>query len=88
MRSSRSWGTSFKPIHPLTSRSPLTLRQLSTASHTTVCLRPDIVWWSDRQRELWLFELSISFESLMAGARERKRAKSQDLGMQLDTRRS
>ena len=39
----------------------------------------DIVWWSDQQRELLLFELTISFESLVAGARERKRAKYQDL---------
>ena len=32
--------------------------------------------WGERQRELWLFELTISFETLMA---ERKRAKYQDL---------
>ena len=37
------------------------------------------MWWSDHQRELWLFELTISFESLVAEARERKHAKYQDL---------
>ena len=42
-------------------------------------LRPDIVWWSDQQKELWLFELTISYESLVADARGRKRAKYHDL---------
>ena len=46
---------------------------------TPTNMRPDIVWWSDHQRELWLFELTISFESLVAEARERKHAKYQDL---------
>ena len=46
---------------------------------TPTNLRPDIVWWGERQRELWLFELTISYETLMAEARERKRAKYQDL---------
>ena len=42
---------------------------------TPTNLRPDIVWWGECQRELWLFELTISYETLM----ERKRAKYQDL---------
>ena len=35
-------------------------------------MRPGIVWWSDHQRELWLFELTISYESLVAEAQECK----------------
>ena len=46
---------------------------------TPTNLRPDIVWWSDEQRELWLFELTVSYESLVANARARKRAKYHDL---------
>ena len=46
---------------------------------TPTCLRPDIVWWSDQRKELWLFELTVSFESLVADARARKRAKYHDL---------
>jgi hypothetical protein len=42
-------------------------------------MRPDIVWWSDRRRELWLFELTISYESHVADARVRKKAQYQDL---------
>ena len=38
-------------------------------------LRPDIVWWSDEKKELWLFELTISFETLVEDARRRKTAK-------------
>ena len=46
---------------------------------TPTNLRPDIVWWSDQQRELWLFELTISYESVVANAKARKRAKYNDL---------
>ena len=46
---------------------------------TPTSLRPDIVWWSDQKRELWLFELTVSYESLVADARARKRAKYYDL---------
>ena len=46
---------------------------------TPTNLRPDIVWWSDQQRELWLFELTISYESVVADAKARKRAKYHDL---------
>jgi hypothetical protein len=37
------------------------------------------VWWCERQRKLWLFELTISYESLIAKACELKKAKYQDL---------
>ena len=46
---------------------------------TPTDLRPDIVWWCDSQRELWLLELTISYESIVADARGRKRAKYHDL---------
>ena len=32
---------------------------------TPTDLRPDIVWWCDRQRVLWLFELTISYETVV-----------------------
>ena len=41
-------------------------------------MRPDIVWWSDHQRELWLFGANYQ-ESHVADAREQKRVKYQDL---------
>ena len=31
--------------------------------NTPTNMRPDMVWWSDQLRELWLFELTISYES-------------------------
>ena len=40
---------------------------------TPTSLRPDIVWWNDQQRELWLFELTVSYESLVADAGVRKK---------------
>ena len=43
------------------------------------CAGPDIVRWSDKQRELWLLELTISFEPPVADAHERKQAKYLDL---------
>ena len=46
---------------------------------TATNLRPDIVWWSEDRSELWFFELTISFESVVADARERKRSKYYDL---------
>ena len=49
-------------------------------SHITpTSLRPDIVWWCENLRELWLLELTISYESVVADARERKRSKYYDL---------
>ena len=39
-----------------------------------------MVWWCDQPtRELWLFELTISYESQVANARDRKRDKYHDL---------
>ena len=38
------------------------------------------MWWSDEQRELWLFKLTVSYESLVADARARKRVKYHDSG--------
>ena len=35
---------------------------------TATNLRPDIVWWSEHQSELWLLELTVSYESMVAGA--------------------
>ena len=46
---------------------------------TPTNLRPDIMWWNDKQRELWLFELTVSYETLVADARLRKRVKYHDL---------
>ena len=46
---------------------------------TPTNLRPDIVWWCDQRRELWLFELIVSYETKVADARARKRAKYHDL---------
>ena len=46
---------------------------------TPTDLRPDILWWSDKKKELWLFELTISFESRVEDARRRKRAKYHNL---------
>ena len=38
------------------------------------------MWWSDQHKDqLWLFELTISYKSLVSDARERKRAKYQDM---------
>ena len=58
----------------------LPTRNYSFPHHITPTnLRPDIVWWCERQRKLWLFELTISYESLIAKACELKKAKYQDL---------
>ena len=46
---------------------------------TPTDLRPEIVWWCDSKRELWLFELTICSESIVAEGRGRKRAKYHDL---------
>ena len=46
---------------------------------TPTNLRPDVVWWSDQKKELWLLELTVSFETRVADARARKRAKYHDL---------
>ena len=46
---------------------------------TPTDMRPDVVWWSDEQKKLWLLELTISYESLVAETRQRKCVKYQDL---------
>ena len=46
---------------------------------TPTNLRPDIVWWSEQLSELWLFELTVSYETVVADARERKHSKYHDL---------
>ena len=35
---------------------------------TPTTLRPDIVWWSDVEKQLWLFELTVSYETAVADA--------------------
>ena len=58
----------------------LTSKPYSFPRHITPTnLQPDIVWWCDKKKELWLFELTISFESIVGDARRWKRAKYQDL---------
>ena len=42
-------------------------------------LRPDIVWWDDSHKQLWLAELTFCFETSFEEARERKEAKYSEL---------
>ena len=42
-------------------------------------LRPDMVWWDDSQKQLWLAELTVCFETSFEEARERKEAKYSEL---------
>ena len=37
-------------------------------------LRPDIVWWEDNPKKLWLVELTVPFETGFKEAAERKEA--------------
>ena len=46
---------------------------------TPTTLRPDIVWWSDVEKQLWLFELTVSYETAVADAAQRKKTKYNDL---------
>ena len=39
----------------------------------------DIVWWSDNRKKLWLLEITISYESLVADSPQRKKAKYYEL---------
>jgi len=41
-------------------------------------LYPDIVWWDDSHKQLWLAELTVCFETSFEEARERKEAKYSD----------
>ena len=42
-------------------------------------LRPDMVWWDDSQKQLWLAELTVCFETSFEEARERKEVKYGEL---------
>ena len=42
-------------------------------------LRPDVVWWSDEVKEIRLLELTISYETVMEQAHQRKLAKYEDV---------
>jgi hypothetical protein len=46
---------------------------------TPTTLWPDIVWWSEEKRVLWLCELTISYETVMDDTHSRKLAKYDDL---------
>ena len=46
-------------------------------AHTDLC--PDIVWWDDSQKQLWLAELTVCFETSFEEARERKEVKYGEL---------
>ena len=46
-------------------------------AHTDLC--PDIVWWDDSQKQLWLAELAVCFETSFEEARERKEVKYSEL---------
>ena len=46
---------------------------------TPTNLRPDVVWWSEEKKELRLLELTISYETVMDQAHERKLAKYEDV---------
>ena len=70
--------TRLLPIYSITIDLPS--KTYSFPHHITpTSLRPDIVWWSDHLKELWLFELTISFETVVAGARTRKCRNYRDL---------
>ena len=42
-------------------------------------LQPDVVWWSDEVKDIRLLELTISYETVMEQARQRKLAKYEDV---------
>ena len=42
-------------------------------------LHPDTVWWDDSEKQLWLAELTVCFETSFEEARERKEAKYSEL---------
>ena len=42
-------------------------------------LRPDVVWWSEQQKVLWILQLTISFETMMENAHQTKTPKYRDL---------
>ena len=52
-------------LHPHFSMTIDHLTDLYNFPHhiTPTKMRPEIMWWTDRPRELWLFELTISYKS-------------------------
>ena len=46
---------------------------------TPTTLRPDVVWWSEEKKVLRILELTVSFETVMDQAHERKMAKYDEL---------
>jgi len=42
-------------------------------------LRPDIVWWEDNPKKIWLVELTVPFEMGFKDVAERKEASYEDL---------
>ena len=46
---------------------------------TPTNLRPDVVWWSDEQKQIKLLELTVSHETVMDGVHQRKMAKYEDV---------
>ena len=46
---------------------------------TPTTLRPDMVWWDDGQKQLWIAELTICFETSFEAAAGRKESKYCDL---------
>ena len=42
-------------------------------------LRPDIVWWNDDSKKLWMVELTVPFETGFQDAAERKETSYEDL---------
>ena len=49
---------------------------------TPTTLRPDIVWWDDSKRKIFMVELTIAFETSFSTAAERKRVKYEELEQQ------
>lgn len=80
MRSLRSQGTSSEPHYHPTSCLPLTIHPSRMPTLPYHSNQPSSQhWWCNRQRELLLFELTISYETMVEEACGRKRAKYQDL---------
>ena len=67
----------WKRSYPLPPTSLLTWRPPIASLPTD--LHPDMVWWDDSQKQLWLAELTVCFETLFEEARERKEAKYTEL---------
>ena len=46
---------------------------------TPTDMRPDIAWWNDEDKQLWLVKLTVSFETSFEGASQRKETKYEDI---------